>query len=50
MEFDEFPAMNTTVQVAAEGQNHGLKEGFAEVRRFVAESEQRFSRFSLRVS
>lgn len=45
MEYDEFPAMSTTVLVAAEGEPQALAAGFAEVRAFVAESEQRLSRF-----
>jgi thiamine biosynthesis lipoprotein len=34
------------VQVAAEGQPASLADGFAAVRSFVSESEQRFSRFN----
>ena len=45
MEYDEFSAMNTTVQVAAEGSTERLRPGFEIVRRYVAESERRFSRF-----
>lgn len=45
MEYDEFPAMNTTVQVAAEGCSKGLAVGFERVRHFVEQSEERFSRF-----
>jgi len=45
MEFEEFPAMNTTVQVAAEGELSRLQLGLIEVRQFIAESEARFSRF-----
>jgi thiamine biosynthesis lipoprotein len=45
MEYDEFSAMNTTIQVAAEGSPQDLAAGFALVRRVIAESEQRFSRF-----
>jgi thiamine biosynthesis lipoprotein len=46
MEYDEFSAMNTTIQVAAEGARDRLEPGFQQVRRFIAESEARFSRFS----
>lgn len=45
MEYDEFPAMNTTIQVAAEGQPDDLETGFKQVRQFIAECESRFSRF-----
>jgi thiamine biosynthesis lipoprotein len=45
MEYDEFPAMNTTVQVAAEGMREDLELGFTRVRSFIAECEARFSRF-----
>ena len=45
MEYDEFSAMNTTVQVAAEGARDSLEAGFQQVRQFIAESEARFSRF-----
>lgn len=45
MEFDEFPAMNTTIQVAAEGEQEDLQLGFSQVRQFIAASEGRFSRF-----
>ncbi len=45
MEYDEFHAMTTTILVAAEGGRSDLEPGFTQVRRFVAESEQRFSRF-----
>lgn len=45
MEYDEFSAMNTTIQVAAEGDRRDLEAGFARVRDYVAQSEQRFSRF-----
>ncbi len=45
MEYDEFSAMNTVVLAAAEGERQALAPGFAEVRQFVADSEQRFSRF-----
>ncbi len=45
MEYDEFSAMNTLVQVAAEGEPEEIQRGFAEVRSYVAEAEQRFSRF-----
>ncbi len=37
--------MNTTILVAAEGSREDLEPGFDRVRRFVAESEERFSRF-----
>jgi len=45
MEYDEFSAMNTTIQVAAEGNREHLEPGFQQVRRFTAECEARFSRF-----
>jgi thiamine biosynthesis lipoprotein len=45
MEYDEYRAMNTTIQVAAEGKRSDLEPGFQQVRRFIAESEARFSRF-----
>jgi len=45
MEYDEFRSMNTTILVAAEGKRRDLYPGFARVRRWVASSEQRFSRF-----
>jgi len=45
MEYDEYPAMNTTIQVAAEGSRNELEPGFGEVRRFIAACEARFSRF-----
>lgn len=45
MEFDEFPAMNTTFQVAAEGALADLQLGLAQVRQYIAASEERFSRF-----
>jgi thiamine biosynthesis lipoprotein len=45
MEYDEFSAMNTLVQVAAEGDPKDLQPGFEQVRQFVAQSEERFSRF-----
>lgn len=45
MEFDEYQAMNTTIQVAAEGSRDELLPGFELVRRFTAECEERFSRF-----
>ena len=45
MEYDEYRAMNTTIQVAAEGKRNDLVPGFQQVRRFIAESEARFSRF-----
>ena len=45
MEYDEFSAMNTTIQVAAEGSRVKLAPGFQKVRQFIAECEARFSRF-----
>ena len=45
MEFNEFTAMNTLIQSAAEGESRPLQVGFEGVRRFFAESEARFSRF-----
>ena len=45
MEYDEFKAMNTAIQVAAEGNRDDLWEGFEQVRRFITECEARFSRF-----
>ena len=46
MEYNEFRAMNTSIQVYAEGSRKAASQGFAEVRRLVAESELRFSRFT----
>jgi FAD:protein FMN transferase len=45
MEYDEFRAMNTTIQVAAEGDPVELGIGFDLVRRYISDCEQRFSRF-----
>lgn len=45
MEFDEFTAMNTFIQSAAEGEPDRLQAGFERVRQFFADSEARFSRF-----
>lgn len=45
MEFYEYRAMNTTIQVAAEGSRDELVPGFREVRRFTEDCEARFSRF-----
>lgn len=45
MEYDEFTAMNTLIQSAAEGTPEALQAGFAAVRQFFADSEDRFSRF-----
>lgn len=45
MEFDEFTAMNTLIQSAAEGDPQSLQAGFQEVRQFFADSEARFTRF-----
>lgn len=45
MEFDEYQAMNTTIQVAAEGSRDELVPGFQQVRRFTEDCEARFSRF-----
>jgi thiamine biosynthesis lipoprotein len=45
MEYDEYSAMNTSIQVAAEGSLHILEPGFRQVRRFIADCEARFSRF-----
>jgi thiamine biosynthesis lipoprotein len=45
MEFDEFTAMNTLIQSAAEGESNRLQAGFQSVRQFFAEMEVRFSRF-----
>lgn len=45
MLYDEFSAMNTTIQVAAEGELVDLQPGFSKVRQFIAASEERFSRF-----
>jgi thiamine biosynthesis lipoprotein len=45
MEYYEFRAMNTTVQLAAEGDPARMQQGFKEVQDFVDECEQRFSRF-----
>jgi thiamine biosynthesis lipoprotein len=45
MEYDEFSAMNTTIQVEAEGNRDDLEPGFRQVRQFIAACEARFSRF-----
>ena len=45
MEYDEYRAMNTSIQVAAEGSRADVEPGFRRVRRLVAASEARFSRF-----
>ena len=45
MEYVEFSAMNTTVQVAAEGDLDDLQPGFERVQRFVEQAEAQFSRF-----
>ena len=45
METFRFRAMNTDVLFAAEGELSQLEEGFVEARRFVDDSEKRFSRF-----
>jgi FAD:protein FMN transferase len=45
MEYLEFDAMNTVVQIAAEGDPTEIEHGFNFIRRFVEISEQRFSRF-----
>jgi len=45
MEYDEFSAMNTTIQVAAEGSRDELQPGFERVRHFVEQAEAQFSRF-----
>jgi len=45
MEYDQFSAMNTLVQVAAQGERQDLAQGFERVRQFVEQSEERFSRF-----
>ena len=45
MEYYEFPAMNTTVMLAADCHPEGLETGFRAVRQFVEGCEQRFSRF-----
>jgi thiamine biosynthesis lipoprotein len=45
MKYDEFRAMNTTIQVAAEGDAEEVAMGFDIVRGYIAECEQRFSRF-----
>jgi thiamine biosynthesis lipoprotein len=45
MEFDEFSAMNTLVQSAAEGDPQSLQAGFQSVRQLFQVNEARFSRF-----
>lgn len=45
METFRFRAMNTDILLAAEGEQSQLADGFADARRFVDESEKRFSRF-----
>jgi FAD:protein FMN transferase len=46
MHYHEFPAMSTTVLMAAEGPGEAVETGFAEARAFVAAAERRFTRFS----
>ena len=45
MEYYEFRAMNTKVQLAAEGGPDDLTRAFEDTRRYIEASEQRFSRF-----
>jgi FAD:protein FMN transferase len=47
MMYDEFRAMNSDIVLAASGaEAESISQGFAMVRQFVAQSEQRFTRFS----
>jgi thiamine biosynthesis lipoprotein len=46
MKYFEFSAMNSAIEMAAEGEEELLETGFAEARRFIEECEARFSRFS----
>jgi FAD:protein FMN transferase len=47
MKYDEFRAMNSNIVVAADGTDTAtIAQGFDQVRKFIAESEQRFTRFS----
>jgi thiamine biosynthesis lipoprotein len=46
MHYHEFPAMSTSVLMAAEGPYEAVETGFAEARAFVAAAEKRFTRFS----
>ena len=45
MEYDEYKAMNTDIQIAAEGNPDDLWKGFNQIRSFIKECEARFSRF-----
>ncbi len=45
METVQFRAMNTNIQMVAEGKADQLAEGFERAKRFIQESEARFSRF-----
>jgi thiamine biosynthesis lipoprotein len=46
MLYCEFLAMNSAVEMAAQGEEDLVEAGFAQARRFIEESEARFSRFS----
>jgi thiamine biosynthesis lipoprotein len=46
MERLQFRAMNTDINLAAEGDPARIAEGFKEARKFIEASEQRFTRFS----
>jgi thiamine biosynthesis lipoprotein len=46
MEMTQFRSMNTDVFLNAEGKTRQIVRGFAEARRFIEESERRFTRFS----
>jgi FAD:protein FMN transferase len=46
MHYHEFPAMSTSVLLAAEGPFEAVETGFAEAQAFVAAAEKRFTRFS----
>jgi FAD:protein FMN transferase len=46
MDYDEFRAMNSTILLAAEATPEQVACGFHTARAFIAEAEQRFSRFS----
>jgi thiamine biosynthesis lipoprotein len=46
MEMVQFRSMNTDVFLNAEGESSSVARGFAEARRFIEDSERRFTRFS----
>jgi thiamine biosynthesis lipoprotein len=46
MQIEQFRAMNTGILMLAEGEEEKLRVGFAATRRFIEDSERRFTRFS----